>query len=88
MSLLLSELQKHYGATRAVDGVSLELGERETLALLGPSGCGKSTLLRLVAGSSRPTPDASSWTVRTSRPSLRSVAASAWCSRTTPCSPI
>ncbi len=50
MSLLLSELQKHYGATRAVDGVSLELGERETLALLGPSGCGKSTLLRLVAG--------------------------------------
>jgi len=50
MSLRLNELRKHYGATRAVDGVTLELGARETLALLGPSGCGKSTLLRLVAG--------------------------------------
>jgi thiamine transport system ATP-binding protein len=50
MSLRLSELRKHYGATRAVDGVTLDLGARETLALLGPSGCGKSTLLRLVAG--------------------------------------
>jgi ABC-type Fe3+/spermidine/putrescine transport system ATPase subunit len=56
MSLRLSELRKHYGATRAVDGVTLELGDRETLALLGPSGCGKSTLLRLVAGLE--TPDA------------------------------
>jgi len=50
MSLRLDELRKHYGATRAVDGVTLVLAARETLALLGPSGCGKSTLLRLVAG--------------------------------------
>jgi len=54
MSLRLEELRKHYGTTRAVDGVSLELGERETLALLGPSGCGKSTLLRLAAGLEAP----------------------------------
>ncbi len=54
MSLHLHELRKHYGATRAVDGVTLELDERETLALLGPSGCGKSTLLRLVAGLEAP----------------------------------
>jgi len=54
MSLRLDELRKHYGATRAVDGVSLDLGERETLALLGPSGCGKSTLLRLMAGLEAP----------------------------------
>lgn len=39
-----------YGATVAVEEVSLELGAGEVLAVLGPSGCGKSTLLRAVAG--------------------------------------
>ena len=49
------------GRLRAVDGVSFEVGERETLALVGESGCGKTTtgraMLRLtgssVAGSVR-----------------------------------
>src|SRR6187401_112695 len=34
----------------AIDGVSLEVGRREFLALLGPSGCGKSTLLYQLGG--------------------------------------
>jgi NitT/TauT family transport system ATP-binding protein len=33
-----------------LEGVNLELAEREFLTVLGPSGCGKTTLLRIVAG--------------------------------------
>lgn len=40
---------------RAVDGVDLEVGEGEFVALVGPSGCGKSTLLRVLAGLLVPT---------------------------------
>jgi NitT/TauT family transport system ATP-binding protein len=34
----------------AVDDVSLEVREREFVALVGPSGCGKTTCLRMAAG--------------------------------------
>ena len=57
MALLeVESLQTHFrtpeGVNRAVDGVSFEVNERETLAIVGESGCGKSvtasSILRLI----------------------------------------
>ncbi|OOQ58442.1 ABC transporter ATP-binding protein [Mucilaginibacter pedocola] len=41
-------LVKTFGATKAVDGISFEVAEGETLALLGTSGCGKTTTLKML----------------------------------------
>lgn len=42
-------VSRHFGDLLAVDDVSLELADRELLAIIGPSGCGKSTLLAMIA---------------------------------------
>lgn len=52
--LELREVSKSFGATEVLRKVSLDVPERQLVALLGASGAGKSTLLRLVAGFERP----------------------------------
>ena len=55
MALLeIDGASKRFGATTAVDDVSLTVERGAFYALLGPSGCGKTTLLRMIAGFETP----------------------------------
>ncbi|MGW6453785.1 ABC transporter ATP-binding protein [Isoptericola sp. NPDC055063] len=44
----------HRSVVRAVDGVDLTIGHRESVGVVGESGCGKSTLARIVVGLEQP----------------------------------
>src|SRR3954447_17530864 len=64
MELALSDARGHsldlkgighaFGATVALDEISLTAAAGELIALLGPSGCGKTTMLQIIAGFLRP----------------------------------
>ena len=53
----LEGVGKEFGAggVTALQGIDLEIGEREFISLIGPSGCGKSTLLRIIGDLIQPT---------------------------------
>jgi len=46
----LDNVAKRFGKTVVIEGLDLEIRDKEFMVLVGPSGCGKSTALRLVAG--------------------------------------
>ncbi|MDR1166726.1 MAG: amino acid ABC transporter ATP-binding protein [Deltaproteobacteria bacterium] len=48
--LIIRDLQKSFGETPVLNGVSLSVRQGEVLVIIGPSGCGKSTLLRCLNG--------------------------------------
>jgi len=55
MTLLrVEELNCRYGLLQAVRGVTFEVAQGETVALIGANGAGKTTLLRAIAGAHRP----------------------------------
>ena len=55
LSLKIRDVEAGYGAVRALHGVSLEISDGQTVALLGTNGNGKSTLMKCVMGMVRPT---------------------------------
>jgi sn-glycerol 3-phosphate transport system ATP-binding protein len=54
-AIQLESVAKHYGDSRALDGITFCAEPGSFVVLLGPSGCGKSTTLRLIAGLDSPT---------------------------------
>ena len=52
--LTLEDVRVYYGAIQAVKGISLEVQDRELVALVGSNGAGKTTTLRTISGLFRP----------------------------------
>ena len=53
--LTLQDVRVFYGAIQAVKGISLEVRERELVAIVGANGAGKTTTIRTISGIYRPT---------------------------------
>jgi ABC-2 type transport system ATP-binding protein len=49
-AIVVENLRKTYGATKAVDGISFDVRQGEVFGMLGPNGAGKSTTIEIVEG--------------------------------------
>lgn len=66
LPLHVSNLKKSFGGVRAVDGITLNIGQGETLGMIGPNGSGKTTFVNLVSGLYAP--DSGSVEIAATRP--------------------
>ena len=53
-AIVIKGLTKTYGTLKALDSVSLTVGEGELFGLLGPNGAGKTTMIRAITGQLKP----------------------------------
>jgi len=49
-SVTFSNIEKAFGSTKVIHGISFDIADGEFMVLVGPSWCGKSTLLPMLAG--------------------------------------
>ena len=52
--LEVRDLTRTFGGLRAVNGLSFNVGEGETVGLIGPNGAGKTTVFNLIMNELRP----------------------------------
>jgi len=80
----LRNIVKTFDKTPAVQGIDLDIADREFIVLVGPSGCGKSTTLRMIAGLEEATSGEIYIGDQLVNDVPRRTATSRWCSRITP----
>ena len=78
----LRKIVKMFDKTPAVQGIDLDISDREFIVLVGPSGCGKSTTLRMIAGLEDGPRAKSTSAISWSTTCRRKTATSRWSSRT------
>jgi ABC-2 type transport system ATP-binding protein len=49
-AIVVQELRKYYGETKAVDGISFTVRQGEVFGMLGPNGAGKTTTVEIIEG--------------------------------------